>query len=562
MAFFGVVDEVFRRSRKRTMDEEVDAYDGDVDEESPLAPEGVTYAQVTILRSEPPLQTAPIEQSPVWLGEAAEAALAYGYDEMVDQETGADWGLPIGLIRNGGEATAGVAKLDWRDLSGDRAGHLNVTGQAGRGTKSSFLLMVVRSLLDFARSWDNGDPNRQPLSVRPIVFNVKGNDLMYLDQPNRYLTAGARRVWEELGLEARPFTSATFHAPCSATRGHVNRGLPRVLRAVPEARQTRAYYWTLADVIRFDLWTYLFSDQTQQSETLMALVDHLLGLLAEDCPIDAEHPAGLRLRRPDGSNGHDGHGTPQSFGELRDWMHDALRDKSHPARDNGVHTFGTCRALMSRLTDVLGLDGRPIFDDGPGTGQPLRVLASGTTDPLVIDIATLPNELRRFVVAAVLNQVKAQQIGDRRTPGQVYFLVLDELGIYAPRGARDPITRLFEHVAAQLRSQGIILLGAQQQASKVSETIFGNSEVKAVGATSPVELETPTWSHLLTGGQKARALLLQPEEKMVLNGRGWMHVLVPFPAWAMKEAEVGHGAPAPAAADGGAAGFPLNLPES
>ncbi len=205
-----------------------------------------------------------------------------------------------------------------------------------------------------------------------------------------------------------------------------------------------------------------------------------------------------------------------------------------------------------------------------GYGRPLEVTNQATADPLVIDIAALPTELRRFVVAAVLDQVKEHQMGDQRVPGRVYFLVLDELGLYAPRGARDPITKLFGHVAAYLRSQGIILLGAQQHASKVSETIFGNSEVKAIGASSPVELESPTWSHLLTSAQKARAMMLHAEEKMVLGGRGWMNVLVPFPAWAMKESEADITSIASAQgwmADGksgpsndGTNGFRLNLP--
>jgi hypothetical protein len=156
-------------------------------------------------------------------------------------------------------------------------------------------------------------------------------------------------------------------------------------------------------------------------------------------------------------------------------------------------------------------------------------------------------------------------MGRERVPGQVYFLVLDELGIYAPRGARDPITKLFEHVAAQLRSQGIILLGAQQQASVVSETIFGNSQFKVLGASSPVEIESPAWGRLLSGPQKARALMLRPEEKMVLLERGWMNVVVPFPAWAMKESEADLVA-APVAAGitaNGSGGdpFELNLPE-
>jgi hypothetical protein len=76
--------------------------------------------------------------------------------------------------------------------------------------------------------------------------------------------------------------------------------------------------------------------------------------------------------------------------------------------------------MLSRLGLVLGPDGRAIFGDGAGTGRPLRVLAPGTTDPMVIDVAALPSELRRFVVAAALDQVKTHQMGPRRVRGQVY----------------------------------------------------------------------------------------------------------------------------------------------
>ncbi len=551
--YYGVVEEVYRRSRKNSIAEEVDTFDGDVDYEPPFGMEGVTFAEVTLLRMRPNLLTPPLEQSLVWLADEDDAAFAYGYDQMCDEESGDDWGLPIGLVRNGAAETIGVAKIDLRDLCGDRAGHLNVTGQSGHGTKSSFLLVVVRALLDIAQRRDDGNPNRQPFSVRPIVFNVKGNDLMFIDQPNRLLTDNRRAEWVRLGVDhPAPFAGATFFSPCADPR---NRGVARVQRPVDPANRTRTYYWTLADVIRFGLWSYLFSEETQQSEPMMALADHLLGLLAEDCPADDDHPAGMRLRQAQD--------IPRSFEQLGGWLREALRDPHHPVRDGNVHTFGTSRALLNRLGLVLGHEGSQIFERGPGEGLPLCVIAPGTTDPLVIDIAGLPTELRRFVVAAVLDQVKEHQMGPHRIPGQVYFLMLDELGIYAPRGARDPITRLCEHVATQLRSQGVILLGGQQHASKVSEAIFGNSEIKVLGASTPVELETPTWSHLLSPPQKSRALLLEPNEKMVQTSRGWMNVVVPFPAWAMKESEI-----APAvemSVDGKAAGepapgLPLNLP--
>jgi hypothetical protein len=537
ICFYGVVEEVYRRSRAQRMDEEVDRYDGDLTFIPPFAQEGLTYATATIIHAVPPLLTPPLEANLVAFGSETDAYAAYGYDQMLDPDSGVDWGIAIGLLRNGRAGTLGVAKVDLRMLTGALAGHLNVTGQAGRGTKSSFLTVVVRSLIDVARAWDNGDPRRDPFSVRTIVFNVKGNDLMYVDMPNRQLRDEHRDVWRQLGLEPRPFAEAQFIAPCAGDGR--NRGESRLKRPVPPERQIETYYWTLEDVIRFGLWSYLFSDETQQSETMMALADHILGLIAEDCPPDQEHPAGLALRRPRTAESDL---PPRSFEELNSYLRHALTDTSHPVRSGGVYTFGTCRALLSRLDMALGREGRPIFDGGSGTGKPLQVLAEGTLDPLVIDIATLPTELRRFVVAAVLDQVKTHQTGAARTRGQVYLLVLDELGIYAPRGGRDPITKLFEHVAAQLRSQGVILLGAQQQASKVSETIFGNSEVKALGTSSPVELDSSTWRNLLSSAQKARVLALGPEEKLVLGSRGWMNVLVPFPAWAMKEDDVDFGA--------------------
>lgn len=544
MHFYGVVDEVYRRSRKRSIDEEVDTYDGDLAYVPPFEAEGITFAEASILRTEPPYLTPPMEQSPVFLGDEDDAAMTYSYDSMKESATGTDWSLPIGLLSNGGADTVGVARIDLRDLTGDRAGHLNITGQSGHGTKSSFLLLVVRSLVDFARKWDNGDPRRPPFSVRPVIFNVKGKDLLFIDLPNRYLSPVQRKQWEQLGITPAPFTQARFYAPCASGMGGVSRERPHILRPVPEERQARPYYWTLADVIRFGLWIYLFSEESQQSETMMALAEHILGLIAENCTPSALSPAGLQLRQSSPEEF-----IPQSFAELRTWLQEALRDPKHRVRDGGIHTFATCRALLSRLSLMLGRDGQPIFHDGTGTGKPLQVLAKSTIDPqetlaqgtpdlLVIDIATLPTELRRFVVAAVLDQIKTHQMGAKRVPGQVYLLVLDELGLYAPRGARDPITRLFEHIASQLRSQGIILLGAQQHASKVSETIFGNSEFKVLGATNPVEIETPTWSHLLTSAQKSRALMLQPNEKMVLVNRGWMNLVAPFPAWAMKESEV------------------------
>jgi DNA helicase HerA-like ATPase len=119
-----------------------------------------------------------------------------------------------------------------------------------------------------------------------------------------------------------------------------------------------------------------------------------------------------------------------------------------------------------------------------------------------------------------------------------YLITLDELNRFAPRGAHDPITQLIETVAAEMRSQGLILLGAQQQASKVSEKVIENAAIRVLGKTGSLELGTPAW-RFLSQSARRKAEYLSLNEKLILqdNFREPMHVRVPFPVWAMNPHE-------------------------
>jgi hypothetical protein len=83
------------------------------------------------------------------------------------------------------------------------------------------------------------------------------------------------------------------------------------------------------------------------------------------------------------------------------------------------------------------------------------------------------------------------------------------------------------------------LLGAQQQASKVSEKVIENAALRVLGRTGTLELDTAAW-RFLSSSAKRKATALSPNEKLVLqdNFREPMHIRVPFPAWAMSPHEV------------------------
>lgn len=498
LQFYGVVEEVRRRSRKRDIGEEFDGADGDVEYEPEFRPEGVSYASVNVLRTEPAMLTPPFEHSKVYLGGEDEADASYGFSEMTRS-------VDVGLLRNGGSGYAGLAKLDLAYLLGDNSGHLNVTGMAGAGTKSSFLLTMTKVLLS------ESEPRpgvSEPLHIVPIVLNVKGEDLMWIDRRNRHFGEGHEKDWSDLGIEPTAFVGTQFYAPTEPGSG----GAPTI-----DGCNATAYSWSLSDVLSEELFPYLFSDDT--TGAMMALVYEIAAFLTNN---DG------RTLRPE---------APQTWSALLDWMREQAGSKEDK-RAFSMHQTGTWRALYRRLWDVLE-EGRSVFPRDARAGRPLRVTRAGTSPPQVVDIHDLPAALQRFVVAAIVKEVVAARTGRGVVPGLRYLLVLDELNRFAPRGGTDPITKLLERVASEMRSRGIILLGAQQLASRVSTTVIEMSAVRAVGRTGPAELQDRVWQSW-DKATKRQATALRPDEKLIIQPtfRQPMFVKMPFPSWAMRREDI------------------------
>lgn len=517
--FFGIIDEVYRQSRLRNIGEELDVFDGDPHYEPPFKSDGITFANVTILRSCPPLLTAPFEHSYVLLGTAEEAQLAYGIDE-IDEENR----LPVGLIKNGGEATAGMGVIDLDYLLGANGGHMNVNGVAGRGTKSSFLLFVIYMLLEKARARKQLRPSdNNPLSVVPIILNVKGFDLFHIDcWSRRYLPVEHVLAWEALGIkQPEPFTGATFYAP--QLRG-ADTAIPtgRIGNVVP-------YSWSLADIIEGGLLSYLFAETDIDDANFGALVRDIEGYLTHE-QTGKDGAMERRLRCSSDNS------IPQTFDDLKDWIQKQAQSESRVLHGHHAATWAKLWRRFLRLF----LEGDGVLRRGGQRGRPLKFSSKETSAPIIVDLNSLSMvpALQRFVVAAIFHQLIEQRTGRNQVQGLRYLVALDELNRFAPRGAHDPITELIERVAAEMRSQGIILLGAQQQASKVSDKVIENAGIRALGRSGPLELSQAVW-RCLNENERRNAAALGIDEKMILQDsfRAPMHVRVPFPPWAMRREE-------------------------
>lgn len=515
--FHALVTEVYRQSRKRSMASEVDEADGNVQYQSPFANDGFTYAAASILRA--PVFTPPQERSPVYLASADEARISYGSEDILPGRA-----LEIGLIKNGANEVAGSGMIDLDYLLGRNGGHMNVNGSAGRATKSSFLLFINRLLLRRAQIEKISRPSaRDRLRIVPIILNVKGFDLFYIDQKsNRYDAEKDLADWVALGIDdPQPFQSVSFYAP----EAQQDAGI-----AVPTGRRGKIqpYSWSLGDVIVRGLFSYLFAETDANDANFGSLVLDLESWLTKE---RVEGEATIRTLRADQD-------APQTFQALLDWVNQRGGNQDEGKWRN--HHPSTWKKLYRRLVKLV-YECRGVLRIEEQTGNPLNVTRSDTSDPLVIDLSTLAGkpEIQRFVVATILRQLVEARTGSRAIPGLVYLVTLDELNRFAPKGASDPITKLIETVAAEMRSQGIILLGAQQQASKVSEKVIENAALRVLGRTGTLELDTTAW-RFLSASAKSKAMVLPPNEKLIIqdNFREPMHVRIPFPVWAMNPNEV------------------------
>ncbi len=503
--FVGIVQEVYRRSRQKDVTEEAARFDGRSGERPMFDSEGVTYAEVAILRTTPVAHTPPTEESEVFLATPQEAREGYGVDKMKHR-------LDVGLLKNGGTEFAGTAAIDLAFLLGENGGHLNVNGIAGLGTKSTLLLTMNWLLLrEVARQLREKPSDPKRLQVVPVIFNVKNFDLFFIDRWNAEFRRNEREHrgdWATMGVpDPKPFDAPTFFAPQA-------KGLTTPVNTGGRTDGVKPYSWSLADVIEQRLFTFLFSDDDVQDANFGGIVGEMEEWLTD------ETAAGPKLWKD----------RPQTF--------DDLLTKFRADKDKLFTDFvkGTKGKLLRRLKFVVQ-EGDGVLRRTDPKGSPLVIPSVGQSAPIVIDLCGIQDtpSLQRFVVAAVFHQIQQTQRA-KQTPNLKYLITLDELNRFAPKDSSDPITQKLETVASEGRSQGIILFGAQQQASLVKSRVIENAAVRAVGRSGTLELGAEVWKFLGPSARSAAAQL-QPDEKLLYlpSFREPMLAKIPFPPFALSE---------------------------
>jgi DNA helicase HerA-like ATPase len=492
---YGVVSQVRARHEGARFDSDVFLIEDGV-----LPAEISEAAMVSATRFEPEVFVPPLPGGEVRKagGELRNEALFF--DTMKKK-------LPAGLSRDDERFFLNLEFLD-----GTRGAHVNISGISGVATKTTFATFLLYSL------FHSGVLGAEATNTKALVFNVKGEDLLFLDHPNTQLDEAQVARYAALGLTPGPFESVSVFAP--PARGDAN------ARPDVASRQggVSSFFWTIEDFCRQRLLPFLFADVEDDRQQYPMVVHNVAARLEDAVPVG------------DGAVNVDGQ-VVRTFRELVDLI-ELKVDIDGPDQWGGrAIGAGTINAFVRRLHGAVDHVQHLVRADVARPGG--HAVDLDQAQVTVVDLHNLNDRAKRFVVGVILRQAfeRKERSGQARP---LQFVVLDELNKYAPREGSSPIKELLLDVAERGRSLGIILIGAQQTASEVERRVVANSAIRVVGRLDAAEASRGEYG-FLPAAQRQRATIIKPGTMIVSQPEVPIPIVVqfPFPAWATRASEAG-----------------------
>jgi hypothetical protein len=388
-------------------------------------------------------------------------------------------------------------------LLGPEGAHLNIAGVSGLATKTSYAMFLMNSI-----------QQRLADKVKMIIFNVKGNDLLQIDEkPEVALTETQISEWKKCGLAPVPFHDVTYLYPY-AKRANYGYTSSHVSLPALEKQQTanRAFNYHYDVETGRNKLALLFSDIDDPNATMESIAHQLP-------EIDAE-----------------------SWEEFRKEIQPKAQKGSGQSGDISVLSWRKFKRLLEARTN------HDIFTERASTEtdkkrQILVRNAIKTLKPggvLVIDVEPLPDYLQCLVFGDVIQTIYGAKLGDDEeikpeTVGQVVIFA-DELNKYAPKSSENArtLTRNLLEITERGRSLGVILFAAEQFRSGVHDRILGNCSTNVYGRTSPVEISKCPDYHYFPANHKA-AIARLPQGSLLLQHAVFKTALIkarfPYPAY-------------------------------
>ncbi len=381
------------------------------------------------------------------------------------------------------EGTKGCEKvtlpvnLNSKFIIGPEGAHLNISGISGLASKTSYAMFLLKAIQD---SYMKKDPqNEDEDSVAFVLFNVKGKDLLAIDQLNDFSDERnpeqARKdtfaKYEKLGLAAEPFKNVQYYYPYSIPKTrHWNTYMApeEVADNIKKKKAKKFKYIYKYDKENLDLMFANIDDSTQTMESIISYIMSGQG----------------------------------KFNQVSDWQEflEAVKEKcsaetSGKDKEIPVASWRKFYRIINKSITDNKIFARDIREDEGETriGDALKYIKKNEVH--VIDIAKLSEDKQAYVFGDAIRTIYDLQLGQYAgeegvNPPSRIVIFIDELNKYASKETpkNSPILRQVLDVAERGRSLGVVLFAAEQFRSAIHDRVTGNCSTHAYGRTNSIEV--------------------------------------------------------------------------
>jgi DNA helicase HerA-like ATPase len=384
-------------------------------------------------------------------------------------------------------------------LIGPEGAHLNISGISGLASKTSYAMFLLKAIQEKYIAKSSGE------SVAFVIMNVKGRDLLAIDEPNDELTKEDKRIYKMLGLSTEPFNQVKYYYPYSKDMITSTYGRKDDIDSQLKLNKAFIYKYIFEqDKESIDL---LFSNIDDPNQTMESIVNYIV-------------------------TGQGG------FKDITNWA-DLLKEvyehtqagKTGKEKEITVLSWRKFYRLFRKTIENTSFFQNSINKAKKETRLEDAIKGIQKNDMLVVDIAKLDEETQGFVFGDVMRyiyELKLGQIEDRKEveiPSKI-IVFIDELNKYASKDVpkSSPILRQLLDITERGRSLGIILFSAEQFKNDIHDRIKGNCATHAYGRTNAIEVSKPDYQYIppvyksmLTRLKQGEYIIQNPVFRSLLN---------------------------------------------
>ncbi len=471
---------------------------GDVDATENTHRIGMNYVKAKVIGNTGNIYIPLINNQKVELANEDEVAEALGLKNVKNPVT-------CGYLEmyNGDEDKITLpVQMDSRFLIGPEGAHLNISGISGLAAKTSYAMFLLKAIQDKCMSNQDNDDD-----VAFVLFNVKGKDLLALDEPNEYESVAEKKatyaLYEKLQMSTEPFKNVQYYYPY-ATNKVGNTYLHK--EAYDNQRsQGKAHLYKYSYEEDKDNLDLMFASMDDPQQTMDSILNYIIS-------------------------------NQGSFGGLDGWddfldeVQNYCKAGSGGDKEITVNSWRKFNRIIRK-----SIYRNEIFDSVRDNGEEVRIgeaLKHIKKDEVhVIDIAKLNEDMQGFVFGDAIRTIYDLQLGqfseDKDVdPPKKIIIFIDELNKYASTDTpkSSPILRQILDIAERGRSLGIILFSAEQFRSAIHNRVTGNCSTHAYGRTNAIEIAKPdykfvpsVYKNMMTRLKQGEYIVQNPVFRSLLN---------------------------------------------